>query len=770
MKRSIVGLVVVCIAIAMGGCKNPLSQIGAGNTGDLSIVISDAVGTRTLEPPLNMTPASYTIRGVHADGETFATQVSASKASTTKSGLTFGSWTVTVDAYNDDSTPTKIGTGETTVTVVSGKTAEANIAVYPLSGKGTLDLTSSWSGTLENPSVSATLTPIAAGKPIDIPIDQTHPNYENTDLESGYYRLSFQLYDTGTLVAGAVEIVRIVAGQTTSGVVSILDAKGAGGSIAANVTIDLHSPITVSVVRASSTGATLATLGLSATQTGATGTPTFTWFVNGGPVPDGWSIDGSTLRIPAANLPEDTYRIDVLATAGNQAGSGYFIIRWQGSLGEAPNNPQANWAYYSTASGVPYYWDGTAWQTFYSDLSVTVGAGADFSTIQEAIDAPYPAGYTINVAAGTYDGTVDITKAVSLIGAGGGAKGTVLVNTAAQQDFQKLPIVPGITYGTYRPILIISASGTEEKPIVIKNISIGPRANIGYPLPAILLRPGSGEDRVASYKYISIDNVSVVGNANDYKPGSWNGGEKVNPVSGNEWGIAVDGSTSVDHLSVTNSNFTDLIYGIIFFNHYPNPSTATNVTISDSVFHHDVVKGIYVEKLSDATLQNLTVEDCGDVKHAPYYWAGYNAGIDINLKYGTFQKLSFDNLTVTGNGLDSYAGAGLTIKARGSAGDSAYSEHPAYLTGVTINGGKYTGNEVGVRFGEIVGPTYSDDGNNSNDYVDPTTFESVPLDQPASVTISGSPTISGNVKAQILNVITGLHIAEPYDKLVATSY
>jgi hypothetical protein len=51
-------------------------------------------------------------------------------------------------------------------------------------------------------------------------------------------------------------------------------------------------------------------------------------------------------------------------------------LQWQGSLAAAPENPQVNWAYYDTAEGKSYIWDGSQWRLLAQD-----GAdGADGAT------------------------------------------------------------------------------------------------------------------------------------------------------------------------------------------------------------------------------------------------------------------------------------------------------------------------------------------------------------------------------------------------------
>jgi hypothetical protein len=331
--------------------------------------------------------------------------------------------------------------------------------------------------------------------------------------------------------------------------------------------------------------------------------------------------------------------------------------------------------------------------------SYQVGGGMK---IQTAINAA-TAGDTVHVSAGTFDETININKRIALIGAGNGGNGTVLKNSGAQTNFTKLPVVAGVTYGTgYRPNIILSASGLDgADPVLIKNLLINPGPNIGYPRPGIILQPGpSSAGYVASYSYVELDNVNIIGNTSGDSPGQAN--PHVLPVSSNEWGVAIDGATSLNHFVVNNCAFRDMTYGMIFFNDAANPSMVQNMQITNTIFDSNSVKGFYAEKLSDATFTNSLVTNNGNVTRSPYYWAWNNAGIDITLKYGSFKNLVFNNLLVVGNGIGSYAGAGLSVNARGTGSDTL--SPSATLNGVTINGGTFTRNTAGISFGGVVNP------------------------------------------------------------------
>ena len=148
--------------------------------------------------------------------------------------------------------------------------------------------------------------------------------------------------------------------------------------------------------------------------------------------------------------------------------------------------------------------------------------------------------------------------------------------------------------------------------------------------------------------------------------------------------------------------FRSLAYGAIFYNREtPDPTRVQNLTVRDSLFENNGIKGFYAEKLSDARFTNVTVRDNGDLDRAPDWADLFIAGIDINLKYGSYANLTFTNLTVEDNGRGATYGAGLTIKARGTGNDPTYSATPAYLDNVLIEASSFADNEsADIRFGE----------------------------------------------------------------------
>jgi parallel beta-helix repeat protein len=179
-------------------------------------------------------------------------------------------------------------------------------------------------------------------------------------------------------------------------------------------------------------------------------------------------------------------------------------------------------------------------------------------------------------------------------------------------------------------------------------------------------------------------------------------------------GFHVSNQGGIDGLEVSNSHFdnndvrigstNDWGYGWYIAkgdNNLANTTTVTNVEVTNTSFSGNSQKGIYAEKLDNATFTNVDVINSGTLVDSAFG----NAGIDINLKNGTYADITFDNLTVTGSGVNSTVpnkiGNAVTIKARNDG--ATYSATPASLTGLTITNSTVTaGGDVAVAIGNNV--------------------------------------------------------------------
>jgi Fibronectin type III domain len=315
------GLVVLAAALALGlavSCKLP--SAGGGPT---ALTISIAPSSRllkTLVPNIDMNAASYAISGSGPNGATFSTTLTTG-SSTTITTVTAGTWTVNASGINAAGTFITFGTASAQVS--TGSTTSLSITVSPIVGPGSLSLTLSWpSASVASPVITAQLIPStgsATTLAFSAPASGT-ASYSGSGIMNGYYTLTLQLYDGTTLVMGAVDVVEIVQGQTTSGTYTFTTVNSKG-SLQVNITPNLLNPLAVTLT---GTPATAVAPGSAVTLSGSvpsgTGNVTYAWYVNGVSQALGSSF---TVNSSTSPLSVGTYRVDVTAFTANglQAGS-----------------------------------------------------------------------------------------------------------------------------------------------------------------------------------------------------------------------------------------------------------------------------------------------------------------------------------------------------------------------------------------------------------------------------------------------------------------
>jgi predicted ribosomally synthesized peptide with SipW-like signal peptide len=145
-------------------------------------------------------------------------------------------------------------------------------------------------------------------------------------------------------------------------------------------------------------------------------------------------------------------------------------------------------------------------------------------------------------------------------------------------------------------------------------------------------------------------------------------------------GLRVPGGASVEGLCVSNCHFDNNDDGWYVAN--PNESSSAtfdDILVWNTTFNNNLLKGLYIEKLSTARFYNIEIKNSGtiDPSASPRNTGvGITNGMDINLKFGDYEDISIRNSTFEDSGLDPGLGddlyGALVMKARGTGSDSSY--------------------------------------------------------------------------------------------------
>ncbi|MGE5530614.1 MAG: right-handed parallel beta-helix repeat-containing protein, partial [Bacteroidota bacterium] len=287
-----------------------------------------------------------------------------------------------------------------------------------------------------------------------------------------------------------------------------------------------------------------------------------------------------------------------------------------------------------------------------------------YTTLAAAVAAAN-AGDDIECSGGPYSESVTVNKALTITGAGDEVTGTVLSVASGATSFN------------------ITASDVTLEDLRIRGTSWS----------------GTGVVVTGDVDNIALNNVTITGTfigvslpvAADVAGLTVSDCDLVN----NNGALTVAGK--LDGLDMSGCHLDDNSTGLRA--HDPTSAFSpnlifTNVNISNSSFSRNQIKGIYVEKLNNANLSNITIDGSGN--NLGYPKSGC-AGIDINCKDGSFSNITISNLNVNNSGIAGGAGGGaVVIKGRN---DGTYAAKPGQLSNVTISGATITNCGMGLSFG-----------------------------------------------------------------------
>ncbi len=324
---------------------------------------------------------------------------------------------------------------------------------------------------------------------------------------------------------------------------------------------------------------------------------------------------------------------------------------------------------------------------------LTVGAGGTYSTITAALAAAHE-GDTIQIAAGTYNESVVITVANLTIEGGDGVviKGTFNADNGAFGGDLSDWIGTQLSYnGSSGAGVTVRADGFTLKDVKIDDFYQGVRFDTDVD-DATLTDVDIENSLFGLHKTTTADVIGLTITR----------------------GSIVDGYQGTDFTKST-SSLTD--------------GQLKDVNITGTLFQDLSAKGIYTEALADALITGVTMTNVGVFGRGDSFGniGEHGAGIDINLKSGSYSGITIQNFTFTDVGTSNGAGTShnnagaITIKARNDA--PSYNASPATFTGaVIIRNGTIDGASTGIRVGEegktVSGPRVSVTDVKVTDFVD----------------------------------------------------
>ncbi len=313
---------------------------------------------------------SYRIAGEGPGSESF--DIETNKESISLDGLVIGEWTITAEGRNSNKDVLVTGTTTHRLSTTNGS---CTIVLEDLVGSGTLSIELEWDPDriVSEPSIELEVTP-QYGEKETRTLDLTSmdenagtASYEGVDYPAGSYVLAARLFDGSVQVAGFVEAVRIVGGETSSGTIvfdldkfpvepgtlDLVDNTGVPVSCTISGledTVDADIPVTVSI----------------SADTDDLGSYMIVWYLDGNQIGEG---EEATFT-PSAG----THRLDVVASTSRIGTSGSASMNFEAVAITDPGVPSKGNLVESSAS-VPLAGDTTV--RFLPDGNVLIISNAE---------------------------------------------------------------------------------------------------------------------------------------------------------------------------------------------------------------------------------------------------------------------------------------------------------------------------------------------------------------------------------------------------------
>ena len=289
-------------------------------------VTSTTTAGKQIVPAISMTCASYNLTVMdNSDNIVLTDTITGSK---TYSSLAVGTYTVALVGLNASGTP--IGGGSSSVTIVGGQTTPVTVTVNETSGKGSLNVQMDWTANaFASPVITSTLA-YGSGTPAPITwtLGTNSATYSNSALLNGWYILEADITNSGnsTVLAGFADLVRIVAGQATSGTETLVAT--ATGSFTVNIVNNFYQEVTLGT-NVPNGSTIILDDGASPVTITPTGLPAVLWYING--VAQG---ESASFTVTTDMFAENTTpRLDCIAFSANGTQAGSLVARDQAKHG-----------------------------------------------------------------------------------------------------------------------------------------------------------------------------------------------------------------------------------------------------------------------------------------------------------------------------------------------------------------------------------------------------------------------------------------------------
>jgi hypothetical protein len=380
-------------------------------------------------------------------------------------------------------------------------------------------------------------------------------------------------------------------------------------------------------------------------------------------------------------------------TAGGTTADNTVTVTWTTTGSVSVNYTDAN----TCTAASPTVYDvtllthsGTDWYVSTSGNDANIGTSdCPFATIQHGINSANTSD-VVHVAAGTYTELVTVNKGVTLQGAD--SVSTIIRNVTPTNENIITIASSNVTLNDFAVKGFVTAAGIGTTGIyfnsAVNNISIS-NVESSHHNKALFA------DRNANVTHLTLSNTNLTYSAYGFF--------LYDPL--------IPGTVAkMSNLSITNGSISNnFMWG---FGSYVVPGSTgnddnlTDVTITGTTFNNNALKGLYFETLNNAVFTNITISNSGSTPNTNgTSYLIENAGIDINLKGGTYSNIHVLNSTISSCGLGDPNGGGILVKARSTGG---YSSTPATLTSVVIDNNFISNNgngtySAGIRIGESFG-------------------------------------------------------------------